>query len=140
MNDIFFDQAVEMAKRAYENNEIPVGCVIVKNNEIIACGYNCKESKKDSTMHAEIVAIKEACLKLDDWRLDDCVMYVTLKPCLMCIGAIIESRIKTVYYGTKVNSKQMYDNNSVGGAVDMIDIHSSIAAKLMSDFFKNKRK
>lgn len=140
MNDIFFNIALDLAKKAYNDNEIPVGCVIVKNNEIIACGYNCKESKKDSTMHAEIVAIREACMKLGDWRLDDCIIYVTLKPCLMCIGAIVESRIKTVYYGTTVNSKQMYDNNKINKSVDMINLNSKEAAKLMSDFFKNKRK
>ena len=140
MNNIFFKEAIKLAKKAYNDNEIPVGCVIVKKNKIIACGYNCKESKKDGTMHAEIVAIKNACSKLNDWRLDDCIMYVTLKPCLMCIGAIVESRIKTVYYGTKVNTEQMYDDNIINKAVDMINLNSDEATKLMSDFFKNKRK
>ncbi len=140
MNNKFFNKAVDLAKKAYKENEIPVGCVIVKDNKIIAYGYNKKESKNDCTMHAEIIAIKKACLKLGDWRLDDCVMYVTLKPCLMCIGAIIESRIKTVYYGTKVNTEQMYDDDKISNVVDMIDLDSKEAARIMSDFFKNRRK
>lgn len=131
---------MKLAKKACLKNEIPVGCVIVKNNKIIACGYNNKESKNDSTMHAEMIAIRKACLKLKSWRLDDCIMYVTLKPCLMCMGAIVESRIKKVYYGTKVNSEQMYVDDIVCKLVNMVDLNSKEAAKIMSDFFKNKRK
>ena len=91
------------AKKAYCEDEIPVGCVIVHKNEIIACGYNEKESKNSAIRHAEIVAIEAACGKLGSWRLDECDLYVTLEPCMMCLGAIIEARIKNVYFGTKNN-------------------------------------
>lgn len=90
------------AKKAYCEDEIPVGCVIVHKNEIIACGYNEKESKNSAIRHAEIVAIEAACGKLGSWRLDDCDLYVTLEPCMMCLGAIIEARIKNVYFGPKI--------------------------------------
>lgn len=93
-------EALKEAKKAYKKLEIPVGAVIVKNGEIIARAHNKKESKKDTTKHAEILAIQEASKKLDNWRLMDCEMYVTLEPCPMCAGAIIQSRIKKVYIGT----------------------------------------
>ena len=93
-------EALKEAKKAYKKLEIPVGAVIVKNGEIIARAHNKKESKKDTTKHAEILAIQEASKKLDNWRLMGCEMYVTLEPCPMCAGAIIQSRIKKVYIGT----------------------------------------
>ena len=117
------------AKKAYCEDEIPVGCVIVHKNEIIACGY-----------HAEIVAIEAACGKLGSWRLDDCDLYVTLEPCMMCLGAIIEARIKNVYFGTKNNSKQMYDKIRVKSFVNLIFVNSGSCSKILSDFFVNKRK
>ena len=93
-------EALKEAKKAYKKLEIPVGAVIVKDGEIIARGHNVKEEKKDTTKHAEIIAIQKASKKLDNWRLNDCEMYVTLEPCPMCAGAIIQSRIKKVYIGT----------------------------------------
>ena len=92
--------AFEQAKIAYKLDEIPVGCAIFRGDELIACGYNEKERENDAIKHAEIVAISRACRKLGSWRLDDCSLYVTLEPCMMCIGAIMESRIKNIYYGT----------------------------------------
>lgn len=92
-------QALKEAKKAYDKLEVPVGAVIVKNGKIIARGYNRKEEKKDTTMHAEMIAIKKASKKLDAWRLNDCEMYVTLEPCPMCAGAIINSRFKKIYIG-----------------------------------------
>ncbi len=100
MQEEFMREALKEAKKAYKKLEIPVGAVIVKNGEIIARAHNKKESKKDTTKHAEILAIQEASKKLDNWRLMDCEMYVTLEPCPMCAGAIIQSRIKKVYIGT----------------------------------------
>ena len=100
MQEEFMREALKEAKKAYRKLEIPVGAVIVKNGEIIAKTHNKKESKKDTTKHAEILAIQEASKKLDNWRLMDCEMYVTLEPCPMCAGAIIQSRIKKVYIGT----------------------------------------
>ena len=96
----FMKEALKEAKKAYDKLEVPVGAVIVKNGKIIARGYNQKETKKDTIKHAEIIAIEKASKKLDSWRLNDCEMYVTLEPCPMCAGAIINSRIKKVYIGT----------------------------------------
>ena len=96
----FMKAALKEAKKAYKELEIPVGCVIVKDGVIISRAHNQKEKKKDTTKHAEIVAIQRASKKLKAWRLEDCEMYVTLEPCSMCAGALIQSRIKKVYIGT----------------------------------------
>ncbi len=96
----YMKKALEQAKRAYNKLEVPVGAIIVKDGKIIASAYNQKETKYDTTKHAEILAIQKASKKLKSWRLIDCEMYVTLEPCPMCAGAIIQSRIKKVYYGT----------------------------------------
>lgn len=93
-------EALKEARKALELEEVPVGAIIVKDGEIIARAHNIKETKKDATCHAEILAIKKACKKLESWRLIDCEMYVTLEPCSMCAGAIINSRIKKLYIGT----------------------------------------
>lgn len=97
----YMEEALKEAKKAYKKLEVPVGAVIVKNHKIIARAYNQKEKDKMATHHAEILAIKRACKKLKNWRLTDCEMYVTLEPCPMCAGAIINSRIGKVYIGTK---------------------------------------
>ena len=95
----FMKEALKEAKKAYEKLEVPVGAVIVKDNKIIARAHNLKETKYDTTKHAEILAIQKASKKLNSWRLIDCEMYVTLEPCSMCAGALINSRIKKVYIG-----------------------------------------
>ena len=128
------------AKKAYCEDEIPVGCVIVHKNEIIACGYNEKEEKNDAIRHAELVAISRACRKLGSWRLDDCSLYVTLEPCMMCIGAIMESRIKNIYYGTIRQGVQMYNKSTVEPYVSLNYIKSNKCSEILSDFFKKKRK
>ena len=94
----FMKKALEQAKKAYSKFEVPVGAVIVKDGKVIASAYNQKETKFDTTKHAEILAIQKASKKLKSWRLIDCEMYVTLEPCPMCAGAIIQSRLKKVYY------------------------------------------
>ncbi len=94
------EQALKEAKKAYKKLEVPVGAIIVKDGKIIARAHNQKETKADTTKHAEILAIQKASKKLNSWRLIDCEMYVTLEPCTMCAGAIINSRIKKVYIGT----------------------------------------
>ena len=101
MEEHFMKEALKEAKKAYDKLEVPVGCVIVKDNKIIARAHNLKETKFDTTKHAEILAIQKASKKLNSWRLIDCDMYVTLEPCSMCAGAIIQSRIKRLFYGTK---------------------------------------
>lgn len=95
----YMKEAIKEAKKAEEKLEVPVGAIIVKEGKVIARAYNQKEMKLDPTKHAEIIAIQKACKKLKTWRLTDCKMYVTLEPCAMCAGAIIQSRIDKVYIG-----------------------------------------
>lgn len=95
----FMKEAIKEAKKAADKLEVPVGCVIVKDGKIIARAHNQKESKTDTTKHAEIIAIQKASKKLEAWRLLECEMYVTLEPCSMCAGAMIQARIKKVYIG-----------------------------------------
>lgn len=132
--------AFEQAKIAYNLDEIPVGCAIFRGDELIACGYNEKEEKNDAIRHAELVAISRACRKLGSWRLDDCSLYVTLEPCMMCIGAIMESRIKNIYYGTIRQGVQMYNKTTVEPYVSLNYIKSYKCSEILSDFFKKKRK
>lgn len=95
----FMKKALKEAEKAYYKGEVPVGAVIVKDGKIISRGHNLKEIKKDTTKHAEIIAIEKASKKIDAWRLEDCDIYVTMEPCPMCMGAIINSRIRKIYYG-----------------------------------------
>ena len=92
--------AIREAKKAYALEEVPIGCVIVQNDKIIARGYNRRNTDKNTLAHAEIVAIKKASKKTGDWRLEDCTMYVTLEPCQMCAGAIVQSRLGKVVIGS----------------------------------------
>ena len=96
----FMKEALKEAKKAYDKLEVPVGAVIVKDGKIIARAHNLKERRLDTTKHGEMLAIQKASKKLKSWRLLDCEMYVTLEPCSMCSGAIINSRIKKIYIGT----------------------------------------
>ncbi len=91
--------AIEEAKRARDLEEVPIGAIVVLDNEIIGRGYNLRETTQDATTHAEMIAIKEACQKLGSWRLEEAQLYVTLEPCPMCSGAMILSRVKEVYFG-----------------------------------------
>lgn len=113
-------RAIKAAEKAA--GEIAVGAVIIKDGEVIASACNQKESLKDVTAHAEILAIREAEKKLGSWRLDDCEMYVTLEPCPMCAWAIIQSRIKTVYFGS-------YDTN-YGALGSVLDVRKLSGSKL----------
>lgn len=97
--EYFMSEALKEAKKAYKKLEVPVGVVIVKDDKIIARAYNQKEMKNSPVKHAEIIAIEKACKRLNNWRLNDCEMYVTLEPCPMCAGAIVNSRIKKIYIG-----------------------------------------
>ena len=100
INEKYIKEALKEAKKALDKEEVPVGAIIVKDGKIIARAHNQKETKKIATKHAEILAINKACKKLNSWRLLDCEMYVTLEPCSMCAGALINSRIKKIYIGT----------------------------------------
>lgn len=95
--------AITEAKKAAQLNEVPIGAVIVFNDEVIATGFNLRETKQQATVHAEMIAIERACAALNSWRLHDCTLYVTLEPCPMCAGAIVQSRIGRVVYGAMDN-------------------------------------
>ena len=116
MENKFMRLALCEAEKAIEEGEMPVGAVIVRDGQVIATGHNVRNITHDPTLHAEIVAIRKACEKLCDWRLSDCDLYVTLEPCVMCSGAIINSRMRSVYFGA-------YDAE-YGGAGGRIDLFS----------------
>ena len=145
--NMFMEIALKEAKKANKKDEVPIGAVIVKDNKIIAKGYNKREKSKNAINHAEIVAIKRACRKLKDWRLENCEMYVTLKPCPMCAGAISNARIKRVYFGAEeTNSKdnlceQIFSSTRLNHKVELIKLeeYSSICSEILSSFFKNHR-
>ncbi len=111
----FMQEAYKEALKAYKKMEVPIGCVIVKDGEIIARAHNLKESKNQAIAHAEILAIEKASKKLDNWRLEDCQIYVTLEPCPMCTGAIINSRVKELYIAVNDNI-----SGCCGGTVDLM--------------------
>ncbi|MDF2661781.1 MAG: adenosine deaminase, partial [Paenibacillus sp.] len=99
-HELWMEEAIKEAKKAEELKEVPIGAVIVKEGRIIARGHNLRETTHDPTAHAEMIAIREASEVLGAWRLLDCTLYVTLEPCPMCAGAIVQARVKTVVYGT----------------------------------------
>lgn len=138
--------ALEEAEKAREKGEVPVGAIIVKNGEIIARAHNLKETLKDPTAHAEILAIREACNKLNNWRLHGCEMYVTLEPCPMCAGAILQSRLSKIYIGTfddttgaagsVVNILQNYNLNYF---LEVVWENDEKCSKILTKFFKDRR-
>lgn len=148
INEKFMKEALKEAKKAYEKLEVPVGAVIVKDGKIIARAHNQKETKYDTTKHAEILAIQKASKKLQSWRLLDCEMYVTLEPCSMCAGALINSRIKKVYIGA------LDEKTGAAGSVlnlfedftfnHKVEIEKGVRREecetLLKDFFKMLRK
>ncbi len=146
MNKEFMKLAIMEAKKAAEKGEVPVGAVIVKNGEVIAACHNLREEKQNALSHAEIEAINTACQKLNSWRLDDCEMYVTLEPCPMCTGAIINARIKTVIFGAYDSKMGCMD--SVINLCDYpfnhkVEIYGGImedeCLAVLQNFFKNLR-
>ena len=146
MENKFMEEALKLAQKANKKGEVPIGAVIVRNGKIISKGFNKREKTQNAIMHAEIVAIEKACKKLRSWRLDDCEIYVTLEPCLICLGAIINSRIKKLVFGASDNKSYTKEfllskNNSLN---HNLEIESGIleedCAKLLKEFFKNARK
>lgn len=134
--------ALEEANKAYCNDEVPVGAVIIKNNKIISKAHNQKENKKNAIQHAELIAIDKACKKLKNWHLDDCILYTTLEPCLMCMGAILESRIKKVYYSIsneKYGSIKYLKSNPMMKIEFVSGICKEESLYLLQQFFKDKR-
>ncbi len=140
--------ALKEANKAREIDEVPIGCVIVKDNKVIARGHNLRESKQDPTLHAEMVAIRKASKKLKSWRLEGCDIYVTIEPCIMCSGAIIQSRIKTVIYGAPDlkggglgSSINVLDANGINHRPEVISgVMKDECAEIISNYFKEKRK
>lgn len=137
--DKFMNEALKEAYKAYKKNEVPIGAVIVKNNKIIARAYNKKEKNKIATHHAEILAISKACKKIKNWRLIDCTLYVTVEPCLMCCGAIIQSRIKKVVYGTSnenYGAVELLEKNNIEVEKNVLQNECSL---VLQEFFKKRR-
>ena len=143
----YMSLAMELAREAADNQEVPVGCVICDSKgNIIGRGRNRREQNSDATAHAEIEAIRQACAHLGDWRLDDCSIFVTLEPCPMCTGAIINSRIPTVVFGARDAV-----TGSCGSVIDLFcenyghraAVYPGVLAEESSDllkkFFKSKR-
>lgn len=145
MKEQYMKIALKEAQKAFKKGEIPIGCVIVKNNKIIAMAHNLKERKKSVLKHAELIAITKASKKLKNWRLLDCEMYITMQPCSMCASAIKQARIKKIYYGISNKHHKYSDcilcekdiNNSV-------EIESKIleheCSNIIKKFFENRRK
>ncbi len=137
MNEYYMKIAIKQANKALKYNEVPVGAIVVKNNKIISKAYNKREKSNDSTKHAEMIAISKACKKIKNWRLDECTLYVTMEPCMMCSGAIEQSRIKKIVYGVK-NENYGYSDN-----LKNIEIISKVCEeeckKLVQTFFKKRR-
>ena len=144
----YMKEALKEAKKAELLDEVPIGCVIVKDDKVIARGHNIRESKKNPIGHAEIIAISKASKKLNSWRLENCDIYVTLEPCIMCSGAIIQSRIKHIYFGA-------FDpkGGALGSSIDVlkannINHHPEVTSgvlqeecsSIISNYFKSKRK
>lgn len=146
-NEYFMDQAIALAREAALEGEVPVGAVVVLGDKIVGTGRNRREKSKNALAHAEIEAINEACRTLGGWRLWQCDMYVTLEPCPMCTGAIINSRIKRLVYGASDNKA-----GSCGSVVNLFElpynhkpeivsgVKKDECAELLSEFFKALRK
>ena len=140
-------EAIKEAKKSLKSGDVPVGAVIVENGKIISRGHNKKEKTHKATSHAEIEAINKACKKKNNWYLNECTMYVTIEPCMMCCGAIIQSRIKKVVYGSK-NEKfgyvesvsRAFENKNNHNVKIETGILKNECSKLLKDFFKEKRK
>ena len=145
-NEEFIKEALKEAKEAFKKDEVPIGAVIIKDGKIIARAYNKRNKSKIAINHAEILAIKKACKKLKSWRLEGCDIYVSLEPCPMCAGAILNARINNLYFGaynktTKTNIVSLIMNddilnhktNVVGGILE------NECSQILTNFFENKR-
>ena len=148
MNEKYMKIAINEAKKSLISDDVPIGAIIVKDNKIIAKAHNMKEKYQVATKHAEIIAIEKACKKLNTWYLNDCTLYVTMEPCLMCAGAIIQSRIKKLVYSLPndrfgyVDSIDSVLTNKKNNHI--VEIESGILSDeskiLIQNFFINKRK
>lgn len=146
-DESFMKQAVKQAEKAYDKLETPIGCVIVHEDKIIARGYNKRNIKKNTLAHAEILAINKASKVLGDWRLEDCTMYVTLEPCPMCAGAIVQARVDRVVIGS-MNAKagcagsvlNVLQEKRFNHQVEMTkDVLHDECSSMLSGFFRELR-
>lgn len=144
-DDQYMEKAIEEARMAMAEDEIPVGAVIVKKDQIIASAHNQKEALRSVTAHAEILAIEEACHRLNSWRLENCTLYVTLEPCMMCSGAIYQSHIRRVVIGTRDNRwpglisyMRDYDLNYIPRIE--LSHYQTVCQRLLQEYFHKKRK
>lgn len=143
----YMDMAIEEARKAFEEDEVPVGCVIVKNNQILALTHNRKEQMNSATKHAEILAIEEASSKLNNWRLDGCDVYITLEPCPMCASALKQARVSHIFCGLSNFDFRNYEivlkileSDKNNASVPIInDLAVEKVDKIMKDFFRNRR-
>lgn len=142
----FMYEAIKEGLKAYEHGEIPVGAVIVKDGVIIGRGHNLKETEKNPTRHAEMIAIENACKTIGDWRLLGCEMYVTLEPCPMCTGAILQSRISKIIIGTFNKDMgacgsviNLIDDGHLNSFVKVVWAYDERCGILLMDFFKERR-
>ncbi len=131
--EFFMKAALKEAKKAYNKGEVPVGAVIVKDNEIISKGHNLKESKNNTIKHAEIIAIEKASKAMNSWRLEDCDIYITMEPCPMCMGAIINSRIRKIYYGVSDQK-----SGACGSVIDLTEYKFNHIPKYEKNILKNE--
>ncbi len=138
--------ALKEARKAAKKNDVPVGAIIVKNGKIISKAHNKKQIKKNAILHAEIIAIGKACRKIKNWHLDDCTLYVTLEPCLMCAGAIIQARIGKLVYATSSPKFGYIESishlkNSKNNYIPVINsgVCKIESIEMLKKFFKNKR-
>ncbi len=142
MNNKFLNEIIKLAEKAEKNNCVPVGAIVVKDNKIISKGYNKKEKTNNPMDHAEIIAIKKASKKIKNWRMPDCEIYVTMKPCAMCQKVIAESRIMKVHYLID-NKKQSSTTNNILNKINMQKENERIYeinyTKIITNFFKKRR-
>jgi len=141
----YMELALKEAKKAENNGDVPIGVVIVKDNKVIAKAHNKKEQKNRATYHAEILAINKACKKLHTWRLIGCTLYSTMEPCIMCCGAIIQSRIDKIVYGIHNEQfggiKTVFLSSNTNYKPEVISsVCEEKCKKIVQDFFKKKRK
>ena len=143
--DEFIEMALSEARKALKKDEVPIGAVIVKDGKVIAKGYNRREKSQNALRHAEIEAINKACKKLKSWRLDGCDIFVTLEPCPMCAGAIVNARIRKVYYCCRQTTseddlfRQILQSNRLNHKTQIEFVENKECQKLLTDFFKSKR-
>jgi tRNA(adenine34) deaminase len=143
----YMKEALKEAKKALEKNEVPIGAVVVLNDEIIGRGHNCRENRNSVVGHAEIIAIEQACKNIGSWKLDNCSIFITVEPCPMCAGAIMQARIANVYYGASDEKAgafgSVFDLTTIQGFSHYPNVRKQImekdCSKLMQTFFKNIR-